>query len=67
MQRSACPARYGFKAPPTFTANLYNSIADVHRLEGQRSHIHLLSFSQLALVQVPEIVDGVEGRGMVRS
>jgi hypothetical protein len=56
-----------FKAPPTSTANFYNSIADVHHLEGQRSHIHLLSFSQHALVQVPEIVDGVEGRGVIRS
>jgi hypothetical protein len=67
MQRSACPVRHGFKVPPTFTANVYNSIADVHRLEGQRSHVHLLSFSQHALVQVPEIVDGVEGRDVVRS
>jgi hypothetical protein len=36
---------------------------------GQRRYVHLLSLSQLALVtiQVPEIVDGAEGRGVVRS
>ena len=32
MQRSACPVRYGFKAPPL--VNFYNPIADVHHLEG---------------------------------
>ena len=36
---------------------------------GQRPHAHLLRLGQLALVPVqgPEIVDGVEGRGVVRS
>jgi hypothetical protein len=41
----------------------------VHFPSGQRPPIHLLSLSQLALatIQAPEIVDGGEGRNVVRS